>query len=108
MNAPEFDKLRNDYAIPKNAIKDANRMHKMNAFFFWATWATVTERPNSDISYTHNWPADELVGNKATTDFMAWSGVSIITLILCIGLLVFYHAKSGEEEILPVPTQIRF
>ncbi len=50
----------------------------MSAFFFWATWATVTNRPNSDISYTHNWPADELVGNKATTDLMAWSGVSII------------------------------
>lgn len=34
MNAPEFDQLRKDYAIPKNAIKDVARMHKMCAFFF--------------------------------------------------------------------------
>ena len=105
MDSPEFDKLRNDYAIPKNAIKDVEKMRKMSAFFFWATWATVTERPNSDISYTHNWPADELVGNKATTDLMAWSGVSIILLILCIGLLIFYHAKSGHDETLPTPAE---
>lgn len=105
MDSPEFDQLRKDYAIPKNAIKDVEKMRKMSAFFFWATWATVTERPNSDISYTHNWPADELVGNKATTDLMAWSGVSIILLILCIGLLVFYHAKSGQDENLPTPAE---
>lgn len=102
---PEFDQLRKDYAIPKNSIKDDARMHKMNAFFFWATWATVTERPGSDISYTHNWPADELVGNKPTRDLLAWSGVSIILLILCIGIMVFYHVKSGEDENVPAPAE---
>ena len=95
-NDPKFDKLREEYAIPKNSIKDDARMHKMNAFFFWATWATVTNRPDSDISYTHNWPSDELVGNKATKELLAWSGVSIILLILSIGILVFYHAKSSR------------
>ena len=29
-----FDKLREEYAIPKNAVKEEARMHKMNAFFF--------------------------------------------------------------------------
>ncbi|MDN3674000.1 nitric-oxide reductase large subunit [Flavobacterium branchiarum] len=104
-NDPKFDKLREEYAIPKNSVKEEARMHKMNAFFFWATWATVTERPNSDISYTHNWPADDLVGNVATKELLAWSGVSIILLIFCIGILVFYHAKSGEEEEFPLPTK---
>jgi len=52
MDNPEFDKLRADYAIPKMAIRDPERMHKMTAFFFWATWATVTERPNAKVSYT--------------------------------------------------------
>jgi nitric oxide reductase subunit B len=104
-NDPKFDKLRGDYAIPKNSIKDEVRMHKMNAFFFWATWATVTQRPDSDISYTHNWPSDELVGNNATKELLAWSGVSIILLIFSIGILVFYHAKSGKEEEFPLPTK---
>ncbi|MCH4554103.1 nitric-oxide reductase large subunit [Aestuariibaculum lutulentum] len=104
-NDPKFDKLRADYAIPVNTIKDEAKMHKMNAFFFWATWATVTERPNSNVSYTHNWPADDLVGNEPTMDLMVWSGVSIILLILCIGILVFYHVKSGEDETLPPPAK---
>ncbi|CDF79951.1 nitric-oxide reductase [Formosa agariphila KMM 3901] len=104
-NDPSFDKLRADYAIPKNTIKDDAKMQKMNAFFFWATWATVTERPNSKVSYTHNWPADELVGNAPTMDLMVWSGVSIILLILCIGILVFYHVKSGEDEEMPPPAE---
>ncbi|WP_201741421.1 nitric-oxide reductase large subunit [Sinomicrobium soli] len=100
---PGFGKLRHDYAIPENSIRDKARMRKMNAFFFWATWATVTERPGSTVSYTHNWPADELVGNGPTRDLLAWSGVSIILLILCIGIMVFYHVRSGEEENVPAP-----
>ena len=103
MNDPKFDQLRNDYAIPKMSIKDKERMHKMNAFFFWATWATVTNRPDANISYTHNWPSDQLVGNVATKDLLVWSGVSIILLILCTGLLIFYHVKSGTDEHLETP-----
>ena len=103
MNDPKFDQLRHDYAIPKMAIKDPAKMHKMNAFFFWATWATVTNRPNDTISYTHNWPADDLVGNVATTNLLVWSGVSIILLILCTGLLILYHVRSGAEEHLETP-----
>lgn len=102
---PEFDKLRHDYAIPKNSLRDPTKLKKLNAFFFWATWATVTERPDSNVSYTHNWPADDLVGNKATTDLLAWSGVSIILLILCIGIMVFYHVRSGGEEEMLTPAE---
>lgn len=105
MDDPDFETLRHHYAIPKMSIKDPERMHKMNAFFFWATWATVTERPNAKISYTHNWPSDELVGNVATKDLLVWSGVSIILLLFCIGILIFYHVRSGEEEHLETPAQ---
>ncbi|WP_010250761.1 nitric-oxide reductase large subunit [Myroides injenensis] len=94
----EFTQLRKDYAIPKNTLTDEVRIKQMNAFFFWATWATVTNRPGSDISYTHNWPAEDLVGNKATTPLLAWSGVSIILLIFFVGILVYYHVASKKEE----------
>jgi nitric oxide reductase subunit B len=105
MDDPKFETLRHNYAIPKMSIKDPERMHKMNAFFFWATWATVTERPNQKISYTHNWPSDELVGNVATKDLLVWSGVSIILLLFCIGILIFYHVRSGEDEHFEIPVQ---
>jgi nitric oxide reductase subunit B len=103
MDGAEFEQLRKDYAIPKNSIKSEAKMAQMSAFFFWATWATVTERPGAKVSYTHNWPNDELVGNVATVDLLAWSGVSIILLIFFIGVLLFNHIKSGEDEDLPYP-----
>ncbi|GGF50445.1 nitric-oxide reductase large subunit [Echinicola marina] len=95
----ELEELRNYYSIPKNAIKDTQRMAEMNAFFFWASWACVTERPNSNVTYTHNWPAEELVGNKATGDLILWTGFSVIMLLMGTGILVFYHAKNKEEEV---------
>src|SRR5690606_19681165 len=102
---PQFDQLRKDYAIPKNSIKDPERLHKLNAFFFWATWATVTERPGDQVSYTHNWPNEKLVGNEMTMDLLAWSGVSIILLIFCVGALVLWQVKSGEDDELLYPAQ---
>lgn len=98
MENPELDELRNNYAIPKNSIKDETRMHQMTGFFFWASWAAITERPGSDVTYTHNWPPDDLIGNKATGDLLIWTGFSIILLLLGIGMMVFYHARMKEEE----------
>ncbi|MGA8854831.1 MAG: nitric-oxide reductase large subunit, partial [Christiangramia sp.] len=98
MQNPELDELRNNYAIPKNSIKDETRMRQMTGFFFWASWAAVTERPGSDVTYTHNWPPDDLIGNKATGDLLLWTGFSIILLLFGIGMMIFYHARMKEEE----------
>ncbi|WP_442794974.1 nitric-oxide reductase large subunit [Pelobium manganitolerans] len=97
-NNPDYDQLRDQYAIAKNAIKDPQRARLMNMFFFWASWACVTERPGETVSYTHNWPNDELIGNVATGDLMLWTGFSIIILLLGIGILAFYNAQNTEEE----------
>lgn len=98
MENPELDALRTHYSIPKNSIKDKSRMRQMSSFFFWATWACVTERPGSDITYTNNWPAEDLVGNKPTGDLLIWTGVSITLLLIGIAGMVFYHAKLKEED----------
>lgn len=100
MNDLAFEKERTAYAIPLNTIKDSTRMHKMNAFFFWAEWACITNRPNSAITYTNNWPPDELVGNVPTPGINLWTGVSVIMLLIGVGLLAYYHArhKSGELD----------
>ena len=99
MNDPQFAKLREEYAMPENTITDPARMAKMNAFFFWATWATVTNRPGETVSYTHNWPSDSLVGNTITPDILLWSGASVVLLIFFIGILAYYHARSKEGEL---------
>jgi nitric oxide reductase subunit B len=100
MDNPEFDELRASYAIAKNSIKSEDRMNKMSTFFFWASWACVTNRPGENITYTHNWPPDEQIGNVPTSDLILWTGFSIIMLLVGIGIMIFVQARSREEEIM--------
>lgn len=105
MNGEQQAYLREAYAIPANSIKDADRMAKMNNFFFWATWSTVTERPGQDITYTNNWPAEKLVANEPDGELMLWTGFSVIVLLAGIGLLAWYYAtrKKDDDEDVVVP-----
>lgn len=98
-NDPELASLREAYAIPANAIKTDGAMKSLNNFFFWTSWACVTERPDMKITYTNNWPPEELVGNKPDGSLLLWTGFSVIMLIAGIGLLAFYHAANKEEEV---------
>lgn len=110
MNDPSMAKLRDAYAIPVNSIKDKDRMNDMNAFFSWSTWVCITQRPGDDVTYTNNWPHDPLVGNTPSSSLHLWSGFSILMLLGCVGLLVFYHARNKEEEIseeLPLEDPLR-
>lgn len=102
---PKFDQLRLDYAIPKNTIENPTRMNQMTSFFFWAAWVCVTERPGESITYTHNWPPDEQVGNKPTGDLILLTGFSVIMLLMGIGIMIFYHIKTKREEDLQAPKE---
>lgn len=98
MNDPSLAHLREAYAIPANSIKDAGRMFKMNTFFFWATWSTVTQRPGQDITYTNNWPPERLVGNEPTGALVLWTGFSVIILLAGVGLLAWYYASNRDDD----------
>lgn len=93
-----FTNGRAEYAIPKGAVTDKDRLKKLSAFFFWTSWAASTHRPDSDISYTHNWPFEPLVGNHATGETVVWTGVSIIMLLAGISAMVWWYAARRSEE----------
>jgi len=97
MDDPVLDKERAAYAIPVNTIKDPDRMNAMNAFFFWTAWACTTNRPGSDITYTSNWPPDQVVGNTPTPGIVLWTGFSVIMLLVGIGLLAYYNARNRSD-----------
>ena len=101
---PDLANYRDAYSIPENSLKDQQRVDQLNAFFFWISWACVTERPGKDITYTNNWPPEELVGNKPTGDLLLWTGFSVILLIAGIGFMSWVFARQrdeGEAEIVP-------
>ncbi|MEW8985841.1 MAG: nitric-oxide reductase large subunit, partial [Bacillus sp. (in: firmicutes)] len=106
MNDPEFKELRADYAIPENTIKTEERMANLNAFFFWSTWATATNRPNDDVTYTNNWPNEALIDNHPTGEMVVWSVVSFVLLLAGVGALAWYfaaqrHKESHMDEVFP-------
>lgn len=98
---PQLDELRDAYAIPANSVKTAERQEAMNAFFFWTSWACGTNRPGSDITYTNNWPPEELIANRPTGSIIVWSVISFVLLLAGVGALAWYFAvqrSHGEEE----------
>ena len=44
----------------------------------------MTDRVGSEISYTNNWPPEELVDNKPTSALILWTGFSVIMLIAVV------------------------
>jgi nitric oxide reductase subunit B len=97
-NDPELAHLRDAYSIPVNSIKDAQRMKQLTCFFFWTSWACVTERPGEKVTYTNNWPAEELVGNRPASSLILWTGFSVIILLAGIGIMVWYYARMRSES----------
>ena len=77
----------------------------LTAFFWWTAWATVTERPDSAITYTNNWPGEPLVGDRPSASMFLWSAFSVIFLIAGIALLGWHHAvtEGRREERLELP-----
>ncbi|MBX9772015.1 MAG: nitric-oxide reductase large subunit, partial [Candidatus Obscuribacterales bacterium] len=95
---PSLQKLRDAYALQPQAVKDPARMKQLVAFFFWSSWACSTNRPGSDITYTNNWPAEELIGNRPTGSIVVWSVFSFVFLLAGIGTLSWYFAAERSRH----------
>lgn len=93
-----FSEGNSDYAIPAGAVTDKDRLRALSAFFFWSSWAASTNRFDSEVSYTNNWPYEPLVSNRATGDNIVWTGVSIIMLLAGISALAWWYAARREES----------
>ena len=89
-----------EMAIQKGAQSDPAKLRQLSSFFFWTAWASASNRPDKNISYTSNFPAEPLVGNIATSDTIVWTGVSVIALIAGIGGMIWFFAANRE----PIPT----
>ena len=79
--------------LPANYIQDTGELKALTAYFAWAAWATVANRPGKDYSYTNNWPYEPSVGNRPSTEAYVWSALSLITLLSGIGLILFVVGK---------------
>src|SRR5262249_51067486 len=74
------------------------RRSQLSDFFFWASWACSTNRPGSEITYTNNWPSEELIDNHPSGQVVVWSVVSFVLLLAGIGALAWYFAVQRRHE----------
>ena len=95
--ADVYGKGRNAYAIPPGALTDPTKQHEMAAFFWWTAWAASTNRPGQDVTYTQNWPHEELIGNRPTGGTVVWSVVSFVLLLAAVGGMVWYFASQDHK-----------
>jgi nitric oxide reductase subunit B len=100
--ADVFASGRKEYAIPRGALTNPAKQQQLAAFFWWSAWATSTDRPGSNVSYTNNWPHEPLVGNEPTSGAVLWSIMSVVCLIAGIGGLVWWNS-SREKELVHGP-----
>lgn len=92
------------HSIPDGWFEDDRQIHDVTAFFAWTAWAASANRPNAPFSYTANWPHDDLIGNQAPGQFIIWSIVSVMVLIVGTGVFLFIYLTQEEaDEVQPVP-----
>jgi nitric oxide reductase subunit B len=93
-----FTNGRTVYAVQRNTQSDPVKLRQLSAFFFWASWAASTERPGDNVTFTSNWPHEDLVGNRPSGEAVVWTGVSIILLLAGIGYMAWFHAQRKDNE----------
>lgn len=101
---PEYRDYREKTAIVANMDLNVDQVDDMAAFFFWTSWAAVTNRPGDSISYTNNWPHEKLVANEPTAPLFLWTLFSIIFLLAGIAALCWYYVRQYDvwrEDLLP-------
>jgi nitric oxide reductase subunit B len=74
-------------------LKDPEELRKLTAYFSWAAWVCAARRPDTDHSYTNNWPQDDLAGNKPTAGMFMWSVLSLVALLCGTGLILFLFGR---------------
>jgi len=94
----DLAELRRNYALSALPVPDATRRENIAEFFAWTAWASAARRPNSTVSYTNNWPHEPRIDNRPTAANLMWSIISVLLLIIAIAGIVWWRARSPEEE----------
>ncbi|MGH7934818.1 MAG: nitric-oxide reductase large subunit [Candidatus Binataceae bacterium] len=79
--------------LPHNYISDPAEIRQLVAFFAWASWASVVDRPGTEYSYTNNFPYDPAAGNAPTSGAILWSALSLIMLLGATAAVLFAFGR---------------
>ena len=81
---------------PVGYISDRQDVSDLSDFFFWGGWVCGVERPNSNFSYTHNWPYDPDAGNTPTSPVILWSVLGLLAFVLSCGIVLYFIGQYNQ------------
>lgn len=81
---------------PVGYISDRQEVSDLSDFFFWGGWVCGVERPNSEFSYTHNWPFDPDAGNTPTSPVILWSVLGLLAFVLACGIVLYFIGQYNQ------------
>lgn len=88
-----FSKPEGNGGLRANLITAPGELRELTAFFAWAAWASVANRPGESSSYTNNFPYDPLAGNLPPGAAVLWSALSLVALLGGIALVLLAFGK---------------
>ena len=78
--------------VVEGRVADPNELRKLTAFFTWAAWGSVAQRPGRTHSYTNNFPYDPLAGTPHRGALL-WTAISFIFLLGGIAVVLLAFGK---------------
>lgn len=90
-----FKKGATRYGFLPDTIASPKQRLDIARFFFWTAWVASTNRPDSEYTYTNNWPPDRSVGNVPTSATYLWTLGGLLAFLIVAGLFVFYVHHYG-------------
>lgn len=98
----DIEKGNYGYGFLKNTVKTEIERYRIADFFFWTSWVSAVNRPDSNVSYTNNWPYFKEVDNILSQESVLWSIGGIIALLAVLGIVIYLIHKHrlyyGEEK----------
>ena len=91
--AAYFSNPAENGGLSAKTVTDAQELRQLTAFFAWAAWVSVAERPGTSHSYTNNFPYDPLAGNHPTPGAVLYSAISVIFLLGGTALVLLAFGK---------------
>lgn len=91
--AEYFSRPENNGGLPAGIISDPEELRQLSAFFAWSAWASVTNRPGEDYSYTNNFPYEPDLNNTPSTETYVWSVASLIFLLIGIAAIMAFSGR---------------
>jgi nitric oxide reductase subunit B len=88
-----FEHPATNGGLPVRVVSDPKELHDLTAFFTWAAWSSVAQRPGTTHSYTNNFPHDPLAGNRPSGAALFWSAISLIALLGGIAVVLLAFGK---------------